>query len=530
MKTLIYLPIILFCFLSFQFHGQTFSNTTVSSTGSWDVTLNKTIVVSGIGVLSNAASVLKQVNIHLGGPSESTRNFGTYTIKLISPAAGNPSITIVSTSSFPTTFYTEFDSKFRDHPSLQFPSTTAGSDLACPWDIGYYRTVTSNDFSTFNGTNANGTWTISISETSSSSGAKFDSADLIFGTPFIISSANLSNNTCSTPQCVDAVSIMTVNINTTINGYTGNNSTDPIVSSPYPSGCNWNGSRDNTSWFFFRPSGTTAKITVSGIQDAIQALVVNPTNNCTSGSQTVPTGGCPISAVNDTYNSPRYTGSAGSSANLQFNLSGLTAGSNYYLVVDGVGGNVSNLYIELMGGLTTCSILLPIELTNLDYSCDNEILKLEWITAAETNNSHFTILGSSDANEWMVVGIVNGAGNSLKTINYNYDVPAEFSGLKYFKLSQTDFDGTTSFSSILFTDCEKYNHVDFFPNPFNNEINFTLKSNESVPYEITTVLGQVVNSGIISTENSRISLDDLASDIYFIKIDNSKVHKIIKQK
>ena len=88
----------------------------------------------------------------------------------------------------------------------------------------------------------------------------------------------------------------------------------------------------------------------------------------------------------------------------------------------------------------------------------------------------------------------------------------------------------TKFSNIISVDCDSKNYVDLYPNPFNNEINFTLKSNESVPYEITTVLGQVVNSGIISIENSRISLDDLASDIYFIKINNSKVHKIIKQK
>ncbi len=530
MKALIYLSIIGFCFLSFQFQGQTFSNTSVSSTGSWDATLNKTIVVSGVGVLSNASSVLKQVNIHLGGPSESTRNFGAYTIKLISPAAGNPSITIVSTSSFPTTFYTEFDSKFRDHSALQFPSTTAGSDLACPWDIGYYRTATANNFSTFNGTNANGTWTISISETSSSSGAKFDSADLIFGVPYIISSAISSNNSCSTPQCLDAASIMTVNINTTANGYTGNSSTDPNVGAPLPSGCDWNGSRDNTAWFFFRPSGTTVKVTISGIQDIIQALVVNPTNNCTSGSQTVPSGGCPISSVNDTYDSPRYTGNAGSSANEQFNLSGLTAGNNYYLVVDGFGGNVSNLYIELTGGLTTCSILLPIELTNFDYNCEQGKIELNWTTSAEINNEYFTILGSEDANEWIEIGSEIGAGNSSKINKYEFEVPSQYSYLKYFKFAQHDFDSNTKFSNIISVDCDSKNSVDFYPNPFNNEINFTLKSNESVPYEITTVLGQVVNSGIISTENSRISLDDLASDIYFIKINNSKVHKIIKQK
>jgi hypothetical protein len=50
-----------------------------------------------------------------------------------------------------------------------------------------------------------------------------------------------------------------------------------------------------------------------------------------------------------------------------------------------------------------------------------------------------------------------------------------------------------------------------------------------VSYEITTVLGQIVISGTVGKENSRVILEDLASDIYFIRINNSKVYKIIKQ-
>ena len=73
---------------------------------------------------------------------------------------------------------------------------------------------------------------------------------------------------------------------------------------------------------------------------------MNETNACVSGSQTVPAGGCPIDGVNDTYTSPRYTPSAGSSSNEQFNLSGLIPGNNYFLVVDGNGGAISPLYIE----------------------------------------------------------------------------------------------------------------------------------------------------------------------------------------
>ncbi len=515
----------LLCFFGFQSYGQTFSNNTVNTTGSWDVSLSKSIVVSGIGVLSNATRVLKQVNINLGGQTESTRNFGLYTIKLTSPTGAT--INIVSPGAFPNSFNLQFNSKFRDNSTLQVPSITSGSQGAQPWDIGYYGVSVANSFSTFNTLNADGTWTLTISETSSSSGARFNNVDLVFGPPIVVTdiSSSTINDLCITPQCVDGASV----IKATIAGYTGSSANDPNVTSTYPSGCQWNAAKNNSGWFFFRPSSTNVKITISGIDAVIQSLVINPTNNCTAGSQSVPAGGCPIDAVNDTYPSNRYTSTSGSSSNQQFNLSGLTANSNYYLVIDGNGGAISPLYIELVGSATSCNILLPIELTHFDYSCHNDQIKLNWSTASETNNSHFTILGSTDANEWLEIGTKIGAGYSSETRQYEFDVQSQFSYLKYFKLVQHDYDTRSKFSNIISVYCDAENLIDFYPNPFNNELNFTVKSNESVSYEITTVLGQIVNSGVISNDNSRVSLEDLASDIYFIKINNSKVHKIIKQ-
>lgn len=89
--------------------------------------------------------------------------------------------------------------------------------------------------------------------------------------------------------------------------------------------------------------------------------------------------------------------------------------------------------------------------------------------------------------------------------------------------------GVLHIQILYFLIAKKNNQINFYPNPFENEIKFDIKSNQRINFEITTVLGQIVNSGVISQENNRILLTNLASDIYFMKINNSKTYKIIKQ-
>ena len=92
MKTLIYLPLLLFCFLAFQFHGQTFSNNVGNAHNTWDIgnawatALSKTITVSGLtNPLSSSATVLKQINLRLGNGSNTGLNLSTYYIRLYHP-------------------------------------------------------------------------------------------------------------------------------------------------------------------------------------------------------------------------------------------------------------------------------------------------------------------------------------------------------------------------------------------------------------------------------------------------------------
>ena len=335
----------LFVFLIFSVSSQTFTNNTGEAYDTWDsnnawaTALKKTIVVSGLSnPLSAGGTVLKQVNLKLGDGT--SVNLKTYYIRLKSPSG---TVIPIISNNFNAISAKNVDIKFRDDITLQFPSSSDQD----PYNIGYYRTFGPNAFSIVNGENPNGNWVLEIVEARDPEIA-FVSVDLVFGSAIVVNdvTGTTTNDNCATPQCMGESSV----VKATISGYNGNPN-DPSTLAPYPGGCDWNGSHDNSAWFVFEPTTSTAKITISGITQAIQTLIVDEFNACAAGSQTVPAGGCPRDLVNDTYTSKRYTSSFGSNDNQQFNLSGLIPGNRYYLVVDGSGGLISPLYIELTGGL-----------------------------------------------------------------------------------------------------------------------------------------------------------------------------------
>ncbi len=384
---LLVIPIFSFTSLSQTFSnnsGQAYNSWNSVTNASWSSALSRTIVVSGlVAPLSAGGTVLKQVNLKLGDGT--SVNLTTYRIRLISPSGTE--ISILENPNFNATTAKNVDIKYRDDNILTFPSASTQE----PFDIGYYRTTNANAFSAVNGENPNGSWVLEIIEATSFEIA-FVSVDLVFGPAIVVNdiTATTINDSCAFPQCMGESSV----VKATISGYTGNVN-DPNTIAPYPGGCNWNGFKNNSAWFVFQPSGTTAKLTISGVQNLIQTLIVNETDACVSGSQTVPAGGCPIDGINDTYTSPRYIPSAGSSSNEQFNLSGLIPGNNYFLVVDGNGGAISPLYIELSGGLV--DICCPIVISGSTDVC------------AGSASSVYSQVGGASGGTWAVTPVAAGS-------------------------------------------------------------------------------------------------------------------------
>lgn len=100
-------------------------------------------------------------------------------------------------------------------------------------------------------------------------------------------------------------------------------------------------------------------------------------------------------------------------------------------------------------GIGQTSSPLPIELLSFTGAEKNDHNLLEWVTLTETNNEYFTLERSSNGVEFVPVGRVQGAGTSRVQLSYSFKDMTPPKGVSYYRLRQTDFDGTTTTSKII---------------------------------------------------------------------------------
>lgn len=89
---------------------------------------------------------------------------------------------------------------------------------------------------------------------------------------------------------------------------------------------------------------------------------------------------------------------------------------------------------------------LPIELLSFAATYKKGKVLVQWSTGSEINNDYFTIERSRDAVNTEIIGHVDGAGNSTRTLHYRFTDNRPHTGVSYYRLKQTDFDGSFEYS------------------------------------------------------------------------------------
>jgi len=147
----------------------------------------------------------------------------------------------------------------------------------------------------------------------------------------------------------------------------------------------------------------------------------------------------------------------------------LLSGSNITVVGNSVvNSGWANGIIEFTNPVTTVSVvsttegccswqlltfglaqILPVELISFDATLVNKNeVALTWETATEINNDYFTIQRSVDAVNWENIATVDGAGNSSQILTYRIKDDEPHSDRSYYRLKQTDFDGSMTYSQL----------------------------------------------------------------------------------
>jgi hypothetical protein len=120
---------------------------------------------------------------------------------------------------------------------------------------------------------------------------------------------------------------------------------------------------------------------------------------------------------------------------------------------------------------------LPVELSAFEAVRQGDAAALTWATATERNNRGFGVQVSTDGRTYRELAFVAGAGSSSAAHRYAYtDREANKAGLRYYRLRQTDADGTVSYSPVRPVAFAEGAVAGAAPQPFSSEFTLTLRA------------------------------------------------------
>lgn len=95
------------------------------------------------------------------------------------------------------------------------------------------------------------------------------------------------------------------------------------------------------------------------------------------------------------------------------------------------------------------AVPLPVELVSFNAKYDNKQVVVRWATASEKDAANFSVERSSDGKNFSSVALVPAAGTSATRREYEATDRSMRSGLNYYRLKQTDLDGTFTYSQVI---------------------------------------------------------------------------------
>lgn len=206
------------------------------------------------------------------------------------------------------------------------------------------------------------------------------------------------------------------------------------------------------------------------------------------------------------------------------------AGTEYYVLLGGYGnatgfGNfnlsVTGVPLEVKMGILSGTI-----------TGNNQAL-LRWNTYNERNNKGFEIQRSTDGKNFGYAGFVPSLGtkgNSNTEQAYSFNDPAPATGRLYYRLKQTDYDNSTTYSNTisLAAGATAFSLI-ATPNPVHDRLNIQIQGRAPMArIQITDLSGKVCRSIQLNDLTTTIDMSSLASGIYVLKYTDALQTQTIK--
>jgi hypothetical protein len=163
---------------------------------------------------------------------------------------------------------------------------------------------------------------------------------------------------------------------------------------------------------------------------------------------------------------------------------------------------------------------LPVQLIVFDATIDskNNSVNCKWTTTAEINNDFFTLERSADGVLFETIAQLKSISTNSIYQNYNFVDEHPLTGVSYYRLSQTDVNGTHVILKTVTANFKNNNSfsINCYPAFGNGEL--TIHANKSWnEIKVFDLKGILIKDVFQTTSSTFFNLTDLKKGIYFIQ-------------
>ncbi|QQS30069.1 MAG: PKD domain-containing protein [Sphingobacteriales bacterium] len=216
-------------------------------------------------------------------------------------------------------------------------------------------------------------------------------------------------------------------------------------------------------------------------------------------------------------------------------LSGITGSSwipeaegAYWVVMSNGNCTVTSDVLQLVF-IADCPPL-PVSLITFTGTVLPHANQLQWTTAAEVNNAFFTLQHSPDGSRFTTLAQLTGAGNSSMAKNYEH-LDSNPYPLTYYRLMQTDFDGSTRQAGNVITLLRSQTtgsfaltHIIPTPTQHTATLTYTTKNTQPVTLSLYDVTGRLLQhetlQATIGTNNHVLDMTKYPNGLYVVTLNN----------
>lgn len=179
------------------------------------------------------------------------------------------------------------------------------------------------------------------------------------------------------------------------------------------------------------------------------------------------------------------------------------------------------------GGIST----LPVNFSTVKATPIDQLVRIDWSTASETNNRYFEVERLQENNSYISIGTVKAGTNSNSLQHYYFEDKQPLPGINYYRVKQVDIDGRYSYSIIV--QAKWNNTTDAGIRVWGNPVTNVLQVSVGKPaiLQLYNMTGSLLNSwNITGSQVQSFDISYLAAGMYMLKTsDGTMTQKIIKK-